>query len=244
MLSFLWDQTILVEAPFLLWTNIFHFSYLSITIKGLSKKRLELGHRTKNEVITQTQHCTASHSITLPYSTTTWYSSTMTHRLSHAQTFYLQRDTNTRSYKNPVHNTTWSPAKCWSILLLQQHILVSHLWSFPFRLSSCVWAMKPKKHLGLDVDNSHCHIVTAYSSMHDQAHHSFNNIKKRKFLCFYPFSLNVPLNTSYWKNTATLLLGFQAEVGIFWGLLRLLSQVGLTTYHHMPTPFWAPSEQA
>ena len=88
---------------------------------------MELGHRTKNEVTMRTQPHTALHSMTLPCSTTAWYNSTMMHVPSHAQTLYLQRDTNTSSYKNPVHNTTWPPAKCWSILLLQQHILVSHL---------------------------------------------------------------------------------------------------------------------
>ena len=51
----------------------------------------------------RTQHCTASHSITLPCSTTTWYSSTITCIPSHAQTLYLQRDTNMSSYINRVH---------------------------------------------------------------------------------------------------------------------------------------------
>ena len=49
------------------------------------------------------QPYTASHSITLPCSTNTWYSSTMTHMSSHVQTFDLQRDTNMSSYINPVH---------------------------------------------------------------------------------------------------------------------------------------------
>ena len=82
----------------------------------------------------QTRHRTASHSITLPCSTTAWYSSTMTCITAHAQTLYLQRDTNTSSYKNPVHRMTWPPAKCWSILLLQQCILVSHLQFILFAL--------------------------------------------------------------------------------------------------------------
>ena len=101
------------------------FTYL-LPQRDLARSGTELGHRTKNEVTTRTQHHTASHSNTLPCSTTTWYSSTMTHIPSRAQTLYLQRDTNTSSYKNPVHSSTWPPAKCWSILLFQQRILVSH----------------------------------------------------------------------------------------------------------------------
>ena len=49
----------------------FFIFHLSITIKGLSKKRMELGHRTKNEVTMWMQHHTAPHSIVPPCSTFT-----------------------------------------------------------------------------------------------------------------------------------------------------------------------------
>ena len=99
----------------------------------------------------------------------------MTHTSSHAQTLYWQRSTNTSSYINPVHNLTWPPAKCWSILLLQQCILVSHLQFIPFALNSCVWATKPKKHLGLDVDiNRPLHYLRRWNhriAFHPHHHH-------------------------------------------------------------------------
>ena len=67
----------------MLWTNIFHFLLIYY---HKARSGTELGHGTQNEVTMQTQHRTASHSITLPCSTTAWYSSTMTRRTSHAQT--------------------------------------------------------------------------------------------------------------------------------------------------------------
>ena len=111
-----------------------------------------IGHRTKNKATMRTWHHTASHSITLPCSTTAWYSSTMTHQPSHAQTFYLQRDTNMSSHNNPCTYTTWPPAKCWSILLLQCTYLCLIFKVILVRLELCDRMTRPKMLLGLDVD--------------------------------------------------------------------------------------------
>ena len=89
----------------------------------------------------------------------------MTHRLSHTQTFYLQRDTNMNSYKNPCTYTTWPPAKCWSILLLQTRILVSHPCYSCSPLVVVLWTIRPKMYLGLDVDiNTWLFHLTPYRS--------------------------------------------------------------------------------
>ena len=104
--------------------TFFIFLLIYYPKKDLARSGTELGHRTKNEVTMWTQHHTAL----------LHYRMVQLHYDSHVfpcTDLYLQRDTNTSSYKNPVHNTTWPPAKCWSILLLQQCILVSHLWLFP-----------------------------------------------------------------------------------------------------------------
>ena len=62
------------------WT-LFYF-YLSITIKGLSKKWPELGHRTKNKVTMWTQHHTALHHLAPPLhgSAPLWLINPHTHR--------------------------------------------------------------------------------------------------------------------------------------------------------------------
>ena len=135
----------------MLWTHIFILLLIYYPKKDLARSRTELGHRTKNKVTMWTQHRTASHSITLPCSITAWYSSTMTRTSSHAQTFIYKEIQIWVAIKT-LYITWLGLQPSVGLYSYSNNAYLCLTFDYSLHLDNCVWATRPKMHLGLDAD--------------------------------------------------------------------------------------------